>query len=107
MIRGPGSGTSDSILMWGSNGEYMQRKAAVDYYGVDFMNALNSLRVPKYATGGPVGAAPAPSGPLGQEIMGALRIVDGVAYIEGVARAVDARERRAGRVSALEGGRPR
>jgi hypothetical protein len=57
LLRGPGSGTSDSILMWGSNGEYMQRKRAVDYYGVDFMRRLNNLQVPKFAGGGLVGGS--------------------------------------------------
>tara|TARA_Y100000748_G_scaffold185812_1_gene155579 strand:- start:20 stop:3115 length:3096 start_codon:yes stop_codon:yes gene_type:complete len=42
-LRGPGTGTSDSILMWGSNGEFMMRKRAVDYYGSDFMNKLNQM----------------------------------------------------------------
>lgn len=55
LIRGPGTGTSDSILMYGSNGEFMQRKAAVDYYGVDFMRRLNSLQIPRFAGGGQVG----------------------------------------------------
>ena len=53
-IIGPGTGTSDSILMWGSNGEFMQRKKAVDYYGLPFMKALNELKVPKFANGGPI-----------------------------------------------------
>lgn len=51
-IRGPGSGTSDSILMWGSNGEFMHRAAAVRYYGLDFMRAINELRLPRFASGG-------------------------------------------------------
>jgi hypothetical protein len=57
LITGPGTGTSDSILMWGSNGEFMQRKAAVDYYGVDFMRRLNNLQIPRHAQGGLIGGA--------------------------------------------------
>ncbi|MFK5257385.1 phage tail tape measure protein [Propionibacterium freudenreichii] len=59
MITGPGTGTSDSILMMLSNGEFVQRARAVDYYGPAFMHALNSLSIPKsqlphFAHGGEV-----------------------------------------------------
>lgn len=54
-IVGPGTGTSDSILSWISNGEYVVRAAAVARYGVNFFNSLNSMRyVPAYASGGAV-----------------------------------------------------
>jgi soluble cytochrome b562 len=55
LIGGVGTGTSDSNLVWASKGEFMQRKAAVDYYGVEFMRKLNNLQLPKlpgYAQGG-------------------------------------------------------
>lgn len=55
LIGGTGTGTSDSNLIWASRGEFMQRKAAVDYYGVEFMRRLNALQIPKYAGGGPIG----------------------------------------------------
>jgi hypothetical protein len=57
-IRGPGSGTSDSINARLSNGEFVQRAKAVKHYGVDFMRAINSLRLPKlpgFSMGGLVG----------------------------------------------------
>ncbi|MGW0039822.1 phage tail tape measure protein [Gordonia sp. NPDC003376] len=59
-IVGPGTKTSDSVLMWGSNGEFVQQAAAVDYYGPGFMHAINQRRIPKdalpgYADGGIVG----------------------------------------------------
>ena len=62
-ITGPGTGTSDSVLMWGSNGEFVERAAAVNYYGQPFMEAINKLEIPKdilpgYANGGLVGAQP-------------------------------------------------
>lgn len=58
-IDGPGTKTSDDVLMWGSKGEYMQRASAVDYYGLDFMHALNSRLIPKdvlpgFAAGGSI-----------------------------------------------------
>lgn len=56
-ILGPGTGTSDSIPIWASNGEYMVKAAAVKKYGVGFMNALNSMRMPKFASGGPIGSS--------------------------------------------------
>jgi hypothetical protein len=42
-IRGPGTGTSDSIPAMLSNGEYVVRASAVKSYGVDFMNSLNNM----------------------------------------------------------------
>jgi tape measure domain-containing protein len=53
-LRGPGTGTSDSILMWGSNGEFMQPKSTVDYYGEGFMEALRQRKIPRFADGGPI-----------------------------------------------------
>jgi hypothetical protein len=46
IIRGSGSGTSDSIRAWLSNGEFVHRAAAVRKYGIGFMQAINSLRFP-------------------------------------------------------------
>lgn len=63
-IRGPGTGTSDSILARLSNGEFVMRAAAVRKYGPDFMAKLNGLRLPGYASGGLIGAAM--SAPVGQ-----------------------------------------
>jgi len=60
-VRGPGSGTSDSIPAWLSNGEFVMRRAAVDRWGPRFMEQLNALSNPfGYAAGGPV----RPLGPL-------------------------------------------
>jgi DNA repair exonuclease SbcCD ATPase subunit len=51
-VSGAGTKTSDSIPAMLSNGEYVQRAAAVDYYGTDFMSAINNLQIPKFSTGG-------------------------------------------------------
>lgn len=53
-ITGPGTGTSDSIPAWLSNGEYVMRAAAVRKYGLGFMHRINQNR---FARGGVVGAA--------------------------------------------------
>ncbi len=58
-IRGPGTGTSDSILSWLSDGEFVLRSAAVSHYGVDLLHALNQMRLPKFAQGGLAGSMPA------------------------------------------------
>lgn len=63
ILRGPGTGTSDSILMWGSNGEGVVNARAVQYYGANLIHQLNSLRVPRFATGGVLGPVPVPSIP--------------------------------------------
>lgn len=58
-IRGPGTGTSDSILMYGSNGEYMINAAAVRKLGVPFLNMINQgivpPSIPRFAEGGLIG----------------------------------------------------
>jgi hypothetical protein len=41
LIRGPGTGTSDSIPAMVSNGEFVMRAAAVQRYGPQFFHALN------------------------------------------------------------------
>lgn len=49
LIRGPGTGTSDSILKRVSNNEYVVKARAVSKYGVGFMDSLNdgSLQLPR------------------------------------------------------------
>lgn len=56
-IWGPGTGTSDSIPVRLSNGEFVMKAAAVQKYGTQFMHAINSGRVPKFANGGSVGTS--------------------------------------------------
>ena len=56
-VRGQGTGTSDSILARLSDGEYVIRAAAVRRYGVGVLNALNGMRLPKFASGGLVSGA--------------------------------------------------
>lgn len=56
-VRGPGTGTSDSILARLSNGEYVLNKRAVDHYGLPLISAMNGLRasfgkMPGFSTGG-------------------------------------------------------
>lgn len=46
-IRGPGTSTSDSILAWLSDREFVVKASAVSHYGVDLMHAINSMRLPK------------------------------------------------------------
>ncbi|MDB5555433.1 MAG: tail tape measure protein core region [Rhizobium sp.] len=46
-VRGPGTGTSDSILARLSDNEFVHTARAVAYYGTDFMHAVNNLRLPK------------------------------------------------------------
>jgi hypothetical protein len=59
-VRGPGTGTSDSIPAWLSNGEFVIRASAVKKYGAGFFAALNNMRLPKvpgFVTGGLVDGA--------------------------------------------------
>lgn len=61
-ISGPGTGTSDSVLIRASNGEYMIKAAAVRKYGTSLLDNINGMRLPKYADGGLIGAATAGAG---------------------------------------------
>ncbi|WP_296232351.1 tape measure protein [uncultured Pseudomonas sp.] len=63
IARGPGTGTSDSILARISNGEGIINARAVQYYGADLIHQLNNLRTPRFATGGVMGNVPVPSIP--------------------------------------------
>lgn len=60
-ISGPGTGTSDSIPAWLSNGEYVVKAKAVGKYGKAFLDHVNAG---KFADGGAVGAG------VGAGIMG-------------------------------------
>lgn len=62
-IVGPGTGTSDSIPAWLSNGEYVTRASAAAHPQnrriLDFMNAGGVWSMPGFAAGGMVGGASA------------------------------------------------
>jgi len=53
-ITGPGTSVSDSILARLSAGEFVIRAAAVKNYGLGFLERLNSMALPRFATGGMV-----------------------------------------------------
>lgn len=55
ILRGPGTGTSDSILARLSNGEGILNARAVQHYGAGLVHQLNRLQLPKFATGGVMG----------------------------------------------------
>ncbi|WP_395505032.1 tape measure protein [Ectopseudomonas hydrolytica] len=63
LIRGPGTGTSDSILARLSNGEFVMRADAVRHYGSALLQQLNSRQLPRFADGGLVSSALMPSVP--------------------------------------------
>ncbi|WP_291207093.1 hypothetical protein [Hyphomonas sp.] len=56
-VSGPGSATSDSIPAWLSNGEFVIRAAAVRRYGVQFLAALNGMRLGNSVKGAAPGFA--------------------------------------------------
>lgn len=58
LISGPGSGTSDDVPIWASNGEFMMRAEAVRRIGVPTLEALNAGRIPGFASGGLIGGVP-------------------------------------------------
>ena len=64
-IKGPGTPTSDSILLPTGNGglirasdtEFMQPASAVSYYGADFMEDLRARRIPREIVSAAMGGA--------------------------------------------------
>ncbi|MBN3556887.1 D-alanyl-D-alanine carboxypeptidase family protein [Sphingomonas yabuuchiae] len=54
LITGPGTGTSDDILSWLSNGEFVMTAAATRRY-LPMLKAMNDNKLPAFANGGPVG----------------------------------------------------
>lgn len=117
-IRGPGSTTSDSILAWLSNKEFVVNARAVSHYGADFFSALNAMRLPKdlfghFAVGGLANALARTlprfqSGGLATASVRSLTIVlDGQRFgLNGSADVVDQFERVATRVGIAQIGRP-
>lgn len=90
-VKGPGTGTSDSVLAYLgnfkkfvglSNGEYVVRTAAVKKWGTDFFDRLNSGLIPseflnikaKFADGGSLSSSPILAGP--QELAATLAAGD-------------------------------
>ena len=55
IVKGAGTGTSDSIHLMASDGEYVVKSAAVSHWGLPIMEAINSMKMPKFAGGGIIG----------------------------------------------------
>jgi TP901 family phage tail tape measure protein len=51
-ISGPGTGTSDSVLSWLSDGEYVIKASSVRKYGPRMLGMLNEGTLPGFASGG-------------------------------------------------------
>ena len=92
-IRGPGTTTSDSILIAASNKEFMMNAAAVGYWGEGFMHDINNRRVPGFAAGGAIGGG---SGTSKESVELTLNIGGGAYRLQGARSQVD------GLVAALE-----
>lgn len=62
-VRGPGTSTSDDILSWLSDGEFVTRTWAAERIGYDNMAYMNATgELPRFVGGGAVRAAPPPAG---------------------------------------------
>lgn len=57
LIRGPGTGKSDSILARVANKEYILTAAATSFWGVKNLDAMNQGKMPAFSTGGLVTGA--------------------------------------------------
>jgi len=107
-IKGPGTGTSDSILARLSNGEFVINAKAVAALGPRFFHALNNMELPGFAMGGLVMepafasggmvsalASSAPSSSSGSKRIGFSLDLFGQSYhgLSGPAETLDALER--------------
>ena len=64
LLKGPGTGTSDSIPFMGSDGEFMMRAKAVRKFGTNFMHMINKGILPKFADGGLISATASGFSPI-------------------------------------------
>jgi hypothetical protein len=60
LLRGPGTGTSDSMLAQVSNGEYVVNAASTRQF-LPLLQSINRMRLPRFATGGSVSTNPTAS----------------------------------------------
>lgn len=85
-IAGPGTGTSDSIPAYLSNGEYVLTADAVQNVGLPLLDAVNSGRVGHFATGGLVRANGSGSKgtavPVGNSVTLNVSALDAASFIE-------------------------
>ncbi len=72
-VVGPGSGTSDSIPAWLSNGEYVIKADTVSKYGKGFFDRLNAGH---FATGGLVGSSKAATSAPAQPVAVSVEVVN-------------------------------
>ncbi|MBE5528026.1 phage tail tape measure protein [Laribacter hongkongensis] len=72
-VAGPGSGTSDSIPAWLSNGEYVIKADTVSKYGKGFFDRLNAGH---FATGGLVGSSKAATSAPAQPVAVSVEVVN-------------------------------
>lgn len=102
-ISGPGTGTSDSIPAWLSNGEFVVRAAAVRRFGVDFFRKLNGMSLDPsamlgrygFASGGFVGSLPAMASSASSSSRTFNLVIDGRNFgnLTGQAGTIDALEK--------------
>lgn len=72
-ISGAGTGTSDSMIARVSNGEFIVR-ASQAQKNLPLLQAINSGKIPRFATGGMVGAIAAPSTSTVSNIGGSITV---------------------------------
>lgn len=70
---------ADNIPILATAGEYMQPVRAVQHYGVDFMEAIRKMELPRFAEGGMVGGASSGTGSGGDHQTFTLKVGRGSA----------------------------
>lgn len=72
-ISGAGTGTSDSMIARVSNGEFIVRASQAEK-NLPLLQAINSGKIPRFASGGMVGAIAAPSASTVSNIGGSITV---------------------------------
>jgi len=108
VVRGRGTGTSDSILARLSNGEFVMRAAAVQHWGAGMLSAMNSAGTPRFADGGLVAAGAGGGVPVHLHLGGREFALAGAVDVVGalVTHARQSQMRSSGVKPSWYGGRP-
>lgn len=76
-IYGPGTGTSDSVPIWASTGEFVNPARSVRYYGQELFEWLRRMRLPKFSVREFAAYLRSTKASAGHMARGAARMVSG------------------------------
>jgi len=78
LLSGYGGGDRNLALL--EDGEFIIRKEAVKHFGADLLHSINSIKLPRFATGGYVGDIPSVNTPSGDTTNINFKFPDGASF---------------------------